>query len=82
MEWQHEVLDIKPYAGKTLNLQFYARNNASDPSGFYLDNVRLASMLEADEIATEVVGINDGGAGQPGANIPGAAVVYLPLISR
>ena len=82
LEWQHEVLDIKPYAGKTLNLQFYARNNASDPSGFYLDNVRLASMLEADEIATEVVGVNDGGAGQPGANILGAAAVYLPLISR
>lgn len=82
-QWEHQVLDITHYAGKSLNLQFFAQTNNSDPSAFYIDNVQVASFLEAGEIAIPAIGVNDNGSGDPGAeNIANESIIYLPLVTR
>lgn len=39
--WRREKVDLSRYAGKTLNLSFFARTDEERHTSFYLDNVHL-----------------------------------------
>lgn len=39
--WQHHTVSLTDYAGETVSLVFYAQNDGSAPTTFYLDDVRL-----------------------------------------
>jgi subtilisin family serine protease len=39
--WRQDTLDLSAYAGRTLRMQFYATNDNSAPTGFFVDDVSV-----------------------------------------
>ena len=41
--WRQDTLDLSAYAGGTLRVQFYATNDSSLPTAFFVDDVSVKS---------------------------------------
>jgi len=70
-------INISAYAGRTLNLQFYAKTNSSRVSNFYIENVSITTtpLTRSGEIIETPEAIEDGEAEE------GAKSFFLPLVT-
>ncbi|MFN8442161.1 MAG: serine protease [Caldilineaceae bacterium] len=82
LEWQHEVINLERFTGQVVNLQFFARTNASLSSAFFVDNIRVTNTLDTGEAPIAAIGVADGEAGEPGTHVEASARVFLPLLTR
>jgi hypothetical protein len=41
--WERAAYDLSAYAGQTVQLQFVARNDATNPTRFFVDDVNIAA---------------------------------------
>lgn len=60
--WVQTSINISTYAGRTLNLQFYAKTNTSRVSNFYIENVSITStpVTRSGEIIETPEAVEDG----------------------
>jgi hypothetical protein len=42
-DWNPAEIDLAAYAGQTLQLRFWARNDANNPTSFFVDDVSVQS---------------------------------------
>jgi len=75
--WVQTSINISAYAGRTLNLQFYAKTNSSRVSNFYIENVSITTtpLTRSGEIIETPEAIEDGEAEE------GAKSFFLPLVT-
>ena len=75
--WVQTSINISAYAGRTLNLQFYAKTNSSRVSNFYIENVSItaAPVTRSGEIVETPDAIEDGEAEES------AKSFFLPLVT-
>jgi hypothetical protein len=77
--WKRTSVNISWWAGKTITLQFYAQNNGSIASYFFVDDVVIADQI--DPRSAEVV---EGKEGEETEDSPAAGVniIYLPVVQQ
>ena len=89
--WQQELIDLRAYAGRTVNLQFFAKTKHNNRSDFFVDDVAVLELnLVKDTTAIRTPeGVEDadsidedetpGGSGTP---IERENILFLPFVRR
>jgi hypothetical protein len=77
--WNPVVLDLSAYAGQTVQLRFWARNDANNPSSFFIDDVGIESC-PAGGTATPTATLTPGPSPTP-TSTPRVRL-YLPVVVR
>jgi hypothetical protein len=82
--WNSAIMDLSAYAGQTLQLRFYAKNDAKLPTSFFVDDVSIEACTGGTTTSTPTV-LPSGtptGANTPGPSATPRARLFLPLIMR
>jgi hypothetical protein len=75
--WVQTSINISSYAGRTLNLQFFAKTNNSRVSNFYIENVSItaAPVTRSGEVIDMPEAIEDSEAEESRKSL------FLPLVT-
>jgi hypothetical protein len=76
--WVQTSINISSYAGRTLNLQFFAKTNNSRVSNFYIENVSItaAPVTRSGEVIDMPEAIEDSEAEESRKSL------FLPLVTK
>lgn len=81
--WNLDTIDVSAYAGQSVKLRFHGKNDANNPTSFFVDDVSLLACPEANTPTPTPTATNTSTpAASTTPTATPAARLFLPLILR